>query len=162
MKAILYSVHPFERIAFDRANSAHSHELTYLAAPLDPTTARLAEGSAAVIPSLNDIVDATLLQLLANHGVRLIALRSAGYNNLDVAAAERMGIRAVYVPAYTPHAVAEHVFALTLALLRHIPRAYARVRDANFDVEGLIGTQLNSRRFGIVGLGKIGRVVADI
>lgn len=68
----------------------------------------------------------------------------------------------MYVPAYTPHAVAEHVFALTLALLRHIPRAYARVRDANFDVEGLIGTQLNSRRFGIVGLGKIGRVVADI
>jgi D-lactate dehydrogenase len=70
MKAILYSVHPYERIAFDRANSAHIHELTYLAAPLDPTTARLAEGYAAVIPSLNDIVDATLLQLLANHGVR--------------------------------------------------------------------------------------------
>lgn len=73
MKAILYSVHPFERIAFDRANSAHIHELTYLAAPRDPTTARLAEGSAAVIPSLNDIVDTTRLQLLGKHGVRLIS-----------------------------------------------------------------------------------------
>jgi len=108
MRAIIYSVHPFERIAFDRANSAHIHELTYLAAPLDPITARLAEGYVAVVSSISDIVDATMLQLLANHGFRLIALRSAGYNNLDVTAAERMAIRAVYVPAYTPHAVAEH------------------------------------------------------
>ncbi len=162
MRAILYSTHEFEREAFERAKSTPAHELTYLSAPLQATTAPLAKGHGAVIPSLNDKVDAAMLQLLANDGVRLIALRSAGYNNLDLAAARQFGLKAVYVPAYTPHAVAEHVFALTLALLRHIPRAYQRARDEDFNVDGLVGTQLNGRTFGIVGLGKIGRVVAGI
>jgi len=88
-------------------------------------------------------VDEGSLQLLAERGVKLIAPRSAGYNNLDLAAAVRLGFKAVYVPAYTPHAVAELVFALTLALIRHVPRAYQRTRDENFSVEGLVGTQLN-------------------
>ena len=162
MKAILYDVHSYERAVFDRANGARTHQLTYVSGPLDPTTARLAEGHPAVIPSLSDVVDAPILETLAKLGVRLIVLRSAGYNNLDLTASARLGIKAVYVPAYTPHSVAEHVFALTLALLRHVPRAVARTRDANFDVEGLVGTLLAGRTFGIVGLGKIGRVVAEI
>jgi D-lactate dehydrogenase len=162
MKAILYDVHSYERAVFDRANDAKMHQLTYVSAPLDPTTARLAEGHPAVVPSLSDVVDAPILDALANLGVRLIALRSAGYNNLDVTAAARLGINAVYVPAYTPHSVAEHVFALTLALLRHVPRDVARTRETNFDVEGLVGTLLDGRTFGIVGLGNIGRVVAGI
>jgi D-lactate dehydrogenase len=162
MKAILYSTRHFERVAFDRANGGGLHQLTYIAAPLNPTTARLAEGSGALLPSLNDVVDVAMLQLLEKYGIKLIALRSAGYNNLDVAAAERLGIQAVYVPVYTPHAAAELVFALTLALLRKIPRACQRVRDLNFDVEGLVGTQLEGRTFGLIGLGKIGRVVARI
>jgi D-lactate dehydrogenase len=162
MKAAMYSVHRFERTAFDRANRDKIHEIEYLAAPLNAATARLAEGCEAVIPSLNDTVDKAVLQLLAEHGVKLIALRSAGYNNLDLAATASLGFKAVYVPVYTPHAVAEHVFALTLALLRHLPRAYQRVRDENFDVEGLVGTLLYERTFGIIGLGKIGRVVAGI
>src|SRR5262249_17432813 len=120
--------------------------------PLDPTTARLAEGHPAVVPSLSDVVDAPILDALANLGVRLIALRSAGYNNLDVTAAARLGIKAVYVLAYPPHSVAQRVFALNLA----------RTRDANFEVEGLVGTLLDGRTFGNVGLGKIGRVVAGI
>jgi D-lactate dehydrogenase len=103
-----------------------------------------------------------MVETLANLGIRLIALRSAGYNNLDLAAAVRRGLAVVYVPTYTPHSVAEHVFALTLALLRHVPRAVARTRDANFDVDGLVGTLLHGRTFGVVGLGKIGRVVTSI
>jgi D-lactate dehydrogenase len=146
MKAILYDVHSYERAAFDRANDVKMHQLIYVSAPLDPTTARLAEGHPAVVPSLSDVVDEPILDALANLGVRLIALRSAGYNNLDVTAAARLGIKAVYVPAYTPHSVAEHVFALTLALLRHVPRAVARTRDANFEVEGLVGTLLEVAR----------------
>jgi D-lactate dehydrogenase len=162
MKAIVFNAHAYERIVFDRANSDRTHQLTYVTAPLDPITAHLAEGHEAVIPIPSDIVDAAMLRVLGKLGVRLIALRSAGYDNVDVAAATRLGIKAVYVPAYTPHAVAEHVFALTLALLRHIPRATARARDGNFGVEGLVGTQLHGRTFGIVGLGKIGQVVAGI
>jgi len=162
MRTILYSTHQFERKAFDQANSTFGHELTYLSAPLEAATAPLAKGHAAVSPSINDKVDAGMLQLLANYGVRLIALRSAGYNNLDLATTRRLGLKAVYVPGYSPHAVAEHVFALTLALLRHIPRAYQRTREGDFNVEGLVGTLLHGRTFGVVGLGKIGRVVADI
>jgi lactate dehydrogenase-like 2-hydroxyacid dehydrogenase len=152
----MYTVHRFERQAFDNANREGRHQIAYIAAPLDPTTVPLAEGCAAVIPSPHDGVDAATLQLLAERGVKLIALRSAGYNNLDLAAAARLGFKSVYVPAYT---VAELVFALTFALIRQVPRAYQRTRDENFTVEGLVGTQLNGRT---VGLGKIGRVVAGI
>lgn len=162
MKAILYSTHRFEQKAFDRANSDHAHEMTYVKAPLEATTAPLAKGNVAVIPSINDDVNAGMLRSLARYGVKVIALRSAGHNNLDLAATHQLGLKTVYVPAYTPHAVAEHVFALALALLRHIPRAYDRTRDGDFEVEGLVGAQLNGRTFGVVGLGKIGRVVAGI
>jgi D-lactate dehydrogenase len=162
MKAAMYNVRSFERHAFDSANREKKHEIVYITAPLDATTVPLACGCAAVIPSINDRLDASILELLAQHGVKLIALRSAGYNNLDVAAAGRLGFKAVYVPAYTPHAVAELVFALTLALIRHVPRAYRRTRDEDFSVENLVGTQLSGRTFGNIGLGKIGRVVAGI
>lgn len=162
MKAIVYSTRGFERHTFEKANTAKAHELTYVTAALDPTTTPLAKGHLAMIPSINDNVDAGALQLLADCGIKLIALRSAGYNNLDLAAAHRLGIKAVYVPSYTPHAVAEHVFALTLALLRNVHRAYQRTHDGDFNVEGLVGGQLHGRTFGVVGLGKIGRVVCDI
>jgi D-lactate dehydrogenase len=162
MKAIVYSTRGFEKHAFEKANSSNGHEFTYVTAALDATTAPLAKGHIAMIPSINDNVDASALKLLAQHGVKLIALRSAGYNNLDVDAAHRLGMKTVYVPSYTPHAVAEHVFALTLALLRNVHRAYQRTHDGDFNVEGLVGGQLHRRTFGVVGLGKIGRVVCDI
>src|SRR5262245_23331957 len=107
MKAILYDVHSYERAVFDRANDTKTHQLTYVSGPIDPTTARLAEGHAAVIPSLSDVVDAPILETLAKLGVRLIALRSAGYDNLYLTASARLGITAVYVPDYAPHSVAE-------------------------------------------------------
>src|SRR5262249_2210270 len=114
----MHSVQRFERKVFDNENREGMHEIVYIPAPLDATAVPLAEGCAAVSPSPHDAVDAPTLQLLAQRGIKLIALRSAGYN-LDLTAAARLGFKAVYVPAYTPHAVAELVFALTLALIRH-------------------------------------------
>lgn len=165
MKAILFTAHSYERAAFDAAQKqlGCAHRLTYVRAALDASTVDLANGHEAIIPFVNDqLVDEALLRQVAACGVRLIALRSAGHNNLDVAAARRLGLTAAYVPAYTPHAVAEYVFALALALTRHIPRAVSRVRDGNFSIEGLVGTVLHRRTFGVVGLGKIGEVVATI
>jgi D-lactate dehydrogenase len=127
MKAILYSTKPFEKAVFERANNGPGHELTYVSAPLDATVARLAQGEMAVSVSLNDRLDASMVEVLAGLGVRLIALRSAGYNNLNLPAVRELGLTAVYVPDYSPHAVAEHVFALALAILRRIPRAHERV-----------------------------------
>jgi len=165
MKAVLFSAQPFERKAFAAAAAriGSPHEIAYVAAPLDATTAALAKGNEAVIPFVNDqLLDEALLTALAGNGVRLIALRSAGHNNLDIAAARRAGLTCVYVPSYTPHAVGEYVFALLLSLVRRVPRAVTRVRDGNFNIDGLVGSVLHGRTFGIVGLGKIGHVVAEI
>ena len=114
------------------------------------------------MPFVNDGLDAAVLRIMAGLGVRLVALRCAGHNNLDLATAATLGIQAVSVPSYTPNAVAEHVFALLLSMVRHIPRANARVRDGNFSIEGLVGFSLHGRTFGVVGLGQIGRAVAAI
>ena len=103
-----------------------------------------------------------MLETLAGFGIRLIALRSAGFNHVDLKAAKRLGMTVVRVPAYSPHAVAEHTVALMLALNRKIPRAVARVREGNFSLEGLLGFDLRGKTVGVVGAGKIGRVVAKI
>lgn len=164
MKAVVFTTHPFEQEAFERARGRlnSEHVLTYVPEPLTAATAEAARGHEVVIPFVNDQLDAALLRQLAGYGVKLIALRSAGHNNLDLAAAQELGLAAVYVPAYTPHAVAEHVFALALSLSRYVPRAFDRVRQGNFDIDGLIGTLLAGRTFGVVGLGRIGKVVAGI
>jgi D-lactate dehydrogenase len=162
MKAVVFDSHNYDRATLLEANQGLGHVLTFLEPRLDETTAKLAEGHDAVIVFVNDHLDAETLAVLAEGGVRLIALRCAGYNNLDIAAAHRLGLRAVHVPSYGPHAVAEHVFALLLSIVRHIPRAHDRVRDGNFSVEGLAGFNLHGKSFGIVGLGQIGRAVAAI
>ncbi|MGI4953162.1 MAG: 2-hydroxyacid dehydrogenase [Janthinobacterium lividum] len=161
MKALVTDTHGFDRDALTAANAGR-HALTFAAPRLDAATAVLARGYDAVIPFVNDALDAGVLAVLAAGGTRLLALRCAGHNNLDLAAATRLGLRAVNVPFYTPDAVAEHVFALLLSMVRHIPRASARVRDGNFSVDGLVGFGLHGRCFGIVGLGRIGRAVAVI
>ena len=162
MKAIVFDTHAYDRAALTQANAAHGHELTFLQARLDATTAKLAEGQEAVIGFVNDPFDSATLPILARGGVRLIALRCAGRNNLDLATAHRLHLRAVNVPSYAPHPVAEHVFALLLSIVRHLPRAHERVRDGNFSVDGLVGRTLHGKTFGIVGLGQIGRAVAAI
>jgi D-lactate dehydrogenase len=122
----------------------------------------LAAGSNAVCAFVNDRLDQATLAILSRHGVKLVALRSAGFNNVDVLAAQQCGLTIARVPAYSPEAVAEHTVALILALDRKIHRAYARVREGNFALDGLLGFNIAGRTFGVVGTGKIGLAVARI
>ena len=134
----------------------------FLEAPLGPRTAALARGLAAVCPFVNDRLDAAVVEELGAGGTRMLALRSAGFNHVDLHAAVRAGIVVARVPAYSPHAVAEHTVALMLSLNRRLHRAYARVREGNFALEGLLGFDFHGRTAGIVGTGKIGAAVARI
>ena len=145
-----------------KANASHGHELTYFEPRLTRETSALAAGFPAVCVFVNDQLDATVLAALARQGTRLIALRCAGFNNVDLAAAREAGLTVVRVPTYSPHAVAEHTLGLVLALNRKIHRAYARVREGNFALDGLLGFDLYGQTVGIVGTGQIGAVVTRI
>lgn len=162
MKAIIFSTHSFDRELFANANQHYGHQLTFVQQRLDPTSAALGRGYPAVIAFFNDRLNSETLETLKTGGTQLVALRCAGFNNADLAAADRLGLRVTHVPGYLPHCVAEHVFALLLALMRHIPQAYNRVREDNFSVDGMIGSELHGRTFAIVGTGHIGRAVAGI
>jgi D-lactate dehydrogenase len=159
MRVAIFNTKAYDRRFLDAAN-AYGHDLHFLEPRLDAATAPLAAGHAAVCVFVNDIVDAPVLEVLAAGGTRIVALRCAGFNNVDLAAAARLGIDVVRVPAYSPHAVAEFTIALLLAVDRKIPRAWARVRDNNFALDGLIGRNLHGRTIGVVGTGKIGALVA--
>ena len=161
MKVAVYSTKPHDRQFLDAANAGR-HELRYLDCRLDVGTTDLAKRSTAVCLFANDQANATTVMAFADIGIRLIALRSAGFNNVDLAAAQSHGIAVARVPAYSPHAVAEHTFALILSLVRKIHRAYNRVREGNFSLEGLLGFGLFGKSIGIVGTGIIGSVVAQI
>lgn len=160
MRVAVFNTKAYDRRFFDHANRDFGHELRYLDARMDVTTASLAHGCPAVCVFVNDVVDAPVIEALMAGGTRLLALRSAGFNNVDLAAAERLGVEVVRVPAYSPHAVSEFTVGLLLAVERHIPRAWARVRDNNFALDGLIGRNLHGRTVGVVGTGKIGALVA--
>ena len=134
----------------------------FLEPRLSVETARLAAGIPAVCAFVNDELGRATLEILAGGGTGLIALRSAGFNNVDLAAAAELGLRVVRVPAYSPYAVAEHTVALILALNRKIHRAYQRVRDGNFSLDGLLGFDLHGRAVGVVGTGVIGTTVIGI
>jgi len=162
LRVAFFSTHPFDRESFDEANARHRHDLHYFDARLGPATSVLARGFPAVCAFVNDQLDATVLMALSEGGTRLIALRSAGFNHVDVTTAQELGLTVSRVPAYSPHAVAEHAVALVLGLNRKIHRAYARVRDGNFSLDGLLGFDLVGRTVGVVGTGKIGSVVARI
>jgi D-lactate dehydrogenase len=161
MNVAVFSSKQYDRVSLDQANAGR-HQLRYLEPHLDLETAALARGHDAVCVFVNDRLNAPVLEKLAREGVRLIALRCAGFNNVDITAAERLGMRVVRVPAYSPHAVAEHTIALILALNRKLHRAYNRVREGNFALEGLLGFDLHGRTAGVIGTGKIGIVVARI
>jgi D-lactate dehydrogenase len=162
MRMTVFSTKPYDETFLDPRAAADGHDLTFLEARLTPETARLAEGSAAVCAFVNDDLGADVLEVLAEVGVRLVALRSAGFNNVDLAAAGRLGLTVARVPAYSPHAVAEHAMALILALNRRIHRAYARVREGNFELDGLMGMDLHRKTAAVVGTGQIGQVLARI
>lgn len=162
MRVAVFDTHAYDRAAFEAADGAGRHELVFLEPRLTRMTARLAEGFPAVCSFVNDRLDASTLSALAAGGTRLVALRSAGFNHVDLAAAKAQGIAVVRVPEYSPYAVAEHTVALILALNRKIHRAYARVRELNFALDGLVGFDLHGKAVGIVGTGRIGSAFARI
>lgn len=152
---------PYERKAFERRLTPELG-VHWINARLDIDTAALADGQPIVCAFVNDTLDDAVLTRLAAGGTRHIAMRCAGYNNVDLASAARNGLSVTRVPAYSPHAVAEHAVALLLTLNRKTHRAHARVREGNFSLVGLEGFDLHGRTAGIVGLGKIGRCLAEI
>lgn len=162
MLVTVFSTKPYDRHFLEAANNASGHRLSYLEARLSVETVSLAQGAGAVCAFVNDEVNAEVLGRLASMGVKLVALRAAGFNNVDLEAARREGITVARVPAYSPHAVAEHTIALILTLNRKTHRAYNRVREGNFALEGLLGFDLAGKTAGVVGTGKIGEVVCRI
>lgn len=162
MKTAMFSTKSFDRRFFVACNQEYGHELTYLEPRLTRETAPLADGFPAVCAFVEDKLDRAVLEQLHAQGTALIALRSAGFNNVDLNAADELGLTVVRVPAYSPYAVAEHTVGLILTLNRKIHRAYYRVREGNFSLEGLLGFDMHGRTVGIVGTGAIGAVVARI
>ncbi len=161
MKVAFFDAHEFEREYFEVANSQR-HKIAYLETRLTAATAGLAQGCLAVCSFANDRIDREALRILKSSGVKLIALRCAGFNHVDLLAAKQMQIPVVRVPAYSPYAIAEHATALILELNRKLNRAYYRVREGNFSLGGLVGFDLHGKTAGIVGTGRIGCAFASI
>lgn len=161
MKVTVYSTHRFEKAYLIEANAA-GFDCVFLEERLTPLTAGLARGTECVSVFGNDDASAEVLKELHSCGVQFLALRSAGYNHVDLNTAKELGMRVANVPAYSPYSVAEHTVALMLALNRKITRAHARVREMNFNLDGLVGFDMNGKTVGIIGVGKIGEVLAKI
>lgn len=152
----------YERTFFDAALADKELSITYLEPRVTPETLALADGYPVVCVFVNDHIDASMAEQLSQHGVKLIALRCAGFNNIDLTALDAQGIRVVRVPAYSPYAVAEHTAALILSLNRKVHRSFNRVRESNFNLDGLLGFDLHGQTIGIMGTGKIGECFARI
>lgn len=161
MKVAIYGTHKFEKNILEKANAGR-HTLVFIETRLTPETAILSEGCDAVCLFVSDQASAPVLSELHALGVRHIAMRCAGYNNVDIPHAAALGIRIARVPAYSPYAVAEHAVALMLGLNRKLVRAHNRVMDLNFSLDGLTGFDMNGKTAGIAGTGKIGAAVARI
>ncbi|PSJ38116.1 NAD(P)-dependent oxidoreductase [Allosphingosinicella deserti] len=164
MRVSVFSTKRYDRNHLQVANAAAGapHELVFLEPHLGASTVMLAAGTEAVCAFVNDLANRTVLTALRDLGVRGIVLRCAGYNNVDLVVAEALGLPVGRVPAYSPYAAAEHAAALILSLNRKIHRAYARVRESNFELDGLIGFDLHGRTAGVVGTGKIGYLGLDV
>jgi D-lactate dehydrogenase len=158
----MFSAKAYEKESFANANAQHDHAIDTFENALTAHTAPLAAGAEAVCIFVNDTADEEVLESLAAFGVRHVALRCAGFNNVDLGAAARLGMTVVRVPAYSPNAVAEHTIALILSLNRRIHKSYNRVRDGNFSLEGLVGFDLAGKTAGVVGTGRIGAIVARL
>ena len=161
MRVAVFDTHKFDREALEEANQ-NKHDLHFFEARLRLQTAPLAKGYDAVCCFANDRADAETLKCLKEMGVRLLALRCAGYNQVDLKSAKENGITVVRVPEYSPYAVAEFAAGLLLSLNRKIHRAHNRVREMNFSLDGLVGFDLHNKSVGVVGTGRIGKVFAQI
>lgn len=161
MRVAVFSAKAYDRLSLDAANGEVGHRIDYFDAHLDASTATLAAGYDGVCVFVNDRLDRAALEQLAAGGVRIVALRCAGFNNVDLQAAQALGLTVTRVPAYSPQAVAEFTIGLILAVNRHIPRAWNRVRENNFSLDGLIGKTLSGRTAGVIGGGRVGALVAQ-
>ena len=161
VKVAFYDAKAYDRPSFERYGSERGIQFRFFETKLNTDTVGLAKGCDAVCVFVNDTVDAAVIGKLYEYGVKLIALRSAGYNNVDVKAAFGK-VHVVHVPAYSPYAVAEHAIALLLTSVRRIHKAYNRTREFNFSLSGLTGFDLHGKTVGVIGTGKIGRIFTDI
>ncbi|GAA5175690.1 2-hydroxyacid dehydrogenase [Niveibacterium umoris] len=162
MRIAVFDTHPYDERALTDANAAGEHELEFFEERLHSKTADLAQGFDAVCPFVNCRLGERVLTKLAGFGVKLVVLRAAGFNGIDIAAAARLGIKVARVPAYSPEAVAEHNFALILTLVRKTHRAFNRVREQNFSLDGLEGFNLYGKTYGALGAGRIGQCALRI
>src|SRR6187549_1538844 len=162
IQTVVFDTKTYDREALQGASDGHDIEWRFMECRLSAETAAAAHGAWAVCTFVNDRVDRPCLEALARLGVKHVALRCAGFNSIDLAAAKELGFSVTRVPAYSPYAVAEHAVALLLALNRKIPRANNRVHDLNFALNGLVGFDLHGKTAGIFGTGKIGRIAAQI
>lgn len=162
MKVAVFSTKPYDEQHLKQFNSTHGHELTFFEPRLNAKTAVLAAGHEAICCFVNDVVNADTIHILSEQGVRLIAMRCAGFNNVDLKAASAANIEVVRVPEYSPHAVAEHAVALILDLNRNIHRAFNRVREHDYSLDGLLGFDVHGKTVGVVGTGKIGATFAKL
>lgn len=164
MKLAVFSTKPYDKEYLDNANKecGSPHEITYFEYPLNSQTAKLAKDHKAICAFVNDKLDEKCLKILHEYGIKHIALRCAGFNNVDLKTAEDLGLSLQRVPDYSPYAVAEYSVALLMAVNRRIARAFRRVRDGDFSLQGLLGFDLHSKTVGIIGTGKIGQVAANI
>ena len=156
-----FDTKPYDEDSFNKMNERFGFEIVYFKGHLNPNNVMLTRGFDAVCIFVNDVADAEVIDALAGNGVKLLALRCAGYNNVDLAAAEGR-LPVVRVPAYSPYAVAEYTLALMLALNRRIPRATWRTRDGNFSLQGLMGFDMHEKTIGIIGTGKIAKVLIQL
>ncbi len=161
MKIAFYDTKNYDRQSFDRLNSNYGFKIKYFEYKLNEDTAALSKGYDVICAFVNDTLNETVINILHENGVKLIAMRCAGYNNVDFKAAFGK-IHVVRVPAYSPYAVAEHALALIMTLNRKTHKAYSRTRDNNFNINGLQGFDLHQKTVGVIGTGKIGRIFASI
>ena len=163
MKILFYDAKPYDKDSFEQMRGAYSQvEIDYLTADISEQTARLAEGYDAVCAFVSSVLSGSVIEILSEGGVRLILMRCAGFNNVDLAAAREKGITILRVPGYSPEAVAEHAMALAMAVNRRIHKEYIKVRENNFSLVGLMGINFYGRIAGIIGTGKIGSAMARI
>jgi len=161
-KIAVFDAKPYDINTFNKTNEKYGFDLSFFQMHLDRNSVPLADGFDAVCIFVNAKVDAAVVDKLHSYGIKLIALRCAGFNNVDIAAAMAKGIRVVRVPDYSPHAIAEHTLALMLCLNRKVHRAFLRTRDGNFSLIGFQGFDMYQKTIGVIGTGKIGKVATGI
>lgn len=162
MKIAIFSTHSYDEAFFDAANFEYGFTLHFFPVTLTIQTAQLAKGYDAVCVFVHDEVSKSVLKILSEYNIKIVVLRCAGFNNVDIEEAKKFNIVVARVPAYSPYAIAEHSVGMMLALNRKIHRAYNRVREGNFSLDGLMGFDMRGKTIGIIGTGRIGTVIVKI